>query len=182
MKKIIITSLYLFVCILSLFSQNTNYYTSTKTINGSGFTYKCDLDNTGSVILYNIHNKFTYTEWARKDGKPISDDVLLGYTATVSGGGEVKSRSNKIIREHFTAAEIKMVKGEGLLISMIINSSTGSIDEVCFKFLKRSPLCFIPPARYRALEVALLKNVPKFTVTEEGKKLNYCMMHWNYDF
>lgn len=55
MKTIIISMLF---CVTYLHAQ-TNYYTTTKTFNESGYTYQCDIPSYNLVILYNKSNSST---------------------------------------------------------------------------------------------------------------------------
>lgn len=45
-------------CVTYLHAQ-TNYYTTTKTFNESGYTYQCDIPSYNLVILYNKSNSST---------------------------------------------------------------------------------------------------------------------------
>ena len=60
--NLLIRTLIVSICILfyvSYLHTQTNCYTTTKTFNESGYTYKCDIPSYNLVILYNKSNSST---------------------------------------------------------------------------------------------------------------------------
>ena len=65
MKTLIVS-----ICILfyvAYLHAQTNYYTTTKTFNESGYTYQCDIPPYNLVTLYNKSNKWIYVHSIYKD-------------------------------------------------------------------------------------------------------------------
>ena len=73
MKTLIVS-----ICILfyvAYLHAQTNYYTTTKTFNESGYTYQCDIPPYNLVTLYNKSNKWIYVHSIYKDtGKNFVQD------------------------------------------------------------------------------------------------------------
>ncbi|MDR0565976.1 MAG: DUF5043 domain-containing protein [Prevotellaceae bacterium] len=161
------------------FNQNVSYYTSTKTIAGNGYTYKCDIDSYGDrVTLYNINNQLTYTKWTYKNGEipPYMIDDVLEETWT-------RPHSFSIVNNAFSAAEKTWIRATGHLfgVKMIIDSNTGRVSEVIFEFPKETRFQQIPLSTFRTIEVNLKSRI-WFTLTAEGRKLRYCRRAWSHDF
>lgn len=167
-----------------LFSANivaqTNYYTTTQTINQSGYTYQCDVvQDSKMVTLYNKENKLTYTNQIYKaTGK---ERPLFNNPDDVLDDDWTRTKSEKIVNSAFSADQRNIVKGEVLFISMYISPETGKVMEVSFNFTcKGDPFATIPVSVYRKIEIDL-KNCIWFTPTSEGKKLNYIYRGWDQE-
>ena len=166
-----------FCCIYT--SAQTNYYTQTKTFYEDGYTYQCDLRGSGFVTLYNKENKWTHVEEIYKDtgkhfvmpeaGIDLTEDDTWTYD---------KCRS--IVVEAFTTEQKLKVKGREIFITMFINTDTGKVDEVNFEFVTVGGYATIPVSVYRKIELKIKKNI-WFTLTEEGRKLNYIFQCWSQD-
>jgi hypothetical protein len=160
------------------FNQNVSYYTSTKTIAGNGYTYKCDIDSYNGITLYNINNQFTYTESTYKNGEipPYMIDDVVEETWT-------KPHSISIVNNAFSSAEKAWIRatGHSFSIKMFIDSNTGRVSEVHFTFPKGSRYQQIPLSTFRTIEVNLKSRI-WFTLTAEGRKLRYCRRAWSHDF
>lgn len=157
----------------------TNYYTSTKTFNESGYVYQCDVSASKLVTLYNKSNRWTYEKQIyTSTGKPFAmPDSCIDLTEDETW---TRSKRYSIVQNAFTAAEKQRVKGSELIITMIINSNTGKVDEVYFEFTNFDPYATIPVSVFRKIEMELKKNI-WFTPTIEGRKLNYILRWWNQD-
>jgi hypothetical protein len=170
----------LFPCVArsQAFNQNVSYYTTTKTIPGNGYTYKCDIDSHNGITLYNINNRLTYTKWRYKNGEmpPYMVDDVVEETWT-------KPHSFSIVNNAFSSAEKAWIRavGHSFSIEMIIDSNTGRVSEVYFTFPKGSRFQQIPLSTFRTIEVNLKSRI-WFTLTAEGRKLRYCMRGWSHDF
>ncbi|MCD7972367.1 MAG: DUF5043 domain-containing protein, partial [Candidatus Azobacteroides sp.] len=163
-------------------SGQTEFYAETKVITDEGYQYKCDVDNyTGLVTLYNITNKFTYTNWLNKDGSEIKEDVYFGRIPTLEQDDWTRQKCFSIVNNTFSEQQKKQMNNQSVGIRMIIDSTTGKVSEVDFTFSDNSPYQQIPLSVFREIEEELKKNI-WFTLTEDGKKLNYCMVVWMHDF
>ena len=175
--KAIITFIGILFC-ATIMAQN-NYYSTTKIFKESGYAYQCDVPSYKLVTLYNKESKWTYVNQIYKStGNPfIMPDAGIDLTEDDTW---TRSKRYSIVKDAFTAAEKQRVKGSELTITMIINSSTGKVDEVYFEFGNFGPYATIPVSVFRKIEVELKKNV-WFTLTNEGRKLNYILRWWGQD-
>ena len=157
----------------------TNYYTSTKTFNESGYVYQCDVSASKMVTLYNKSNRWTYVEQIyTSTGKPFV--MPMSGIDLTEDDTWTRIKYHSIVKEAFTATEKQKVKERELFITLIINSSTGKVDEVYFEFGNFGPYATIPVSVFRKIEMELKKNI-WFTPTAEGKKLNYIGLCWGQD-
>ena len=175
--KAIITFIGILFCAI-IMAQN-NYYIATKTFKESGYTYQCDVPSYKLVTLYNKENKWTYVNQVYKDtGKPFimpNEGIEL-----VKDDNWTDAKCSSIVNAAFSSDEKLHVRGRELIISLVINSSTGKVDEVYFNFVNFGPYATIPVSVFRKIEVELKKNV-WFNPTSEGKKLNYILHWWGQD-
>ncbi|MDR2129623.1 MAG: DUF5043 domain-containing protein [Odoribacteraceae bacterium] len=162
-------------------NPNISYYTTTRVIEGNGYTYQCDIDEADRITLYNANNKFVYVKWGNKDGSPMEAGVSNGSIETTENDTWSRSKSKSIVDNAFSAEEKAWVKGQAIIVIMIIDSETGKVIEVNFEFLKNTPYQQIPLAVFRKIELELKREI-WFKVTPAGKKLNYCMAFWLHEF
>jgi len=162
---------------LSGTTAQTYYYKTTKTFNENGYTYQCDVSVRGKfTVLYNKSNKYTYTDMTYKNGTRIGDnDIPLLEVDTWT-----KTKSYSIVNESFTSAEKQRLKALGFTVTMYIDSTTGKVIEVDFRFGNIHGAGTIPIYVYRRIELDL-KNQIWFTPTAEGKKMNYLMRAWVHE-
>jgi len=170
------------IVILSLFAQvchaQAYYYNETKTFYENGYTYQCDRASYGIVTLYNKANQYTYTPNANKDGSPLGDlDKLLPFIAPDNW---TKQKCFSIVNNAFSAAEKQRVKGAKVDVSMTVDTSTGKVIEVDFSLFYNTPTASIPVSTYRNLELALKSQI-WFTLTNNGKKLNFVKVGWMHE-
>ena len=177
MKTITSILCMVFCCIYT--NAQTNYYTETKTFYEDGYTYQCDLRSSGFVTLYNKANKWTYVNEVYKDTgeKFVMPDSGIDLTESDTW---TKKKYRSIVIEAFTTEQKFRVKGRKVSIGMFINTDTGKVDEVNFEFVNFGGYATIPVAVYRKIELEIKKNI-WFTLTEEGKKLNYILQWWAQD-
>jgi len=148
-------------------------YSTTHVIQGDGYTYQCDNKHGGMAKLYNSNDQFTYAKWIRKDGVPIDEAFL--FTRTITNGFEGREKADQIVRQIFNTEELNSVRESPLrlMVTMIINPDTGKVDEVNFEFPVPSGYSRVPVEKYRQIELTIKQNIT-FSITEAGKKLNYC--------
>ena len=172
--KTLLTLLSILFC-TNILAQ-TNYYTSTKTFTENGYTYQCDAHPSHFVTLYNKNNKFTYKEQIYKDtGKPFIMPRNK-YIELTQRDNWTRSKRFFIVNKAFSQEQKQRIKGEELIITMAINTTSGIVDEVYFEFTNFGPYATIPVSVFREIELEIKKNI-WFSVTAEGRKLNY-ILYW----
>ena len=177
--RTIITFLSLLFCVVSVSSQ-TNYYTTTNTFYETGYTYQCDVDIAEMVTLYNKSNKLTYVDVVYKaTGKLFSPTKPEEYNV-FEDDTWTKQLCHSIVNNAFSKSEKGRVKGRKFSITLYINSDTGKVTEVNFNFTTFSPYATIPISVYRKIETELKSKI-WFTITTQGKRLNYIMLSWGQE-
>jgi hypothetical protein len=182
MKTILTTIITLFLYAAFAVSQ-TNYYTKTKTFYKDGYTYQCDVRESGMVRLYNKTNKWTYVPQRHEDledpyylsdenyAPPFEDDL----------NKEISDWQRKEIVNNVLSEYRDLVKGRTLLIIMCIDSQTGKVSEVYFEFSSlTSPYAKIPVEVYRQIETQML-SIMGYTLTPIAKKMNYIYRSWKQE-
>lgn len=175
--KRIITFITLWFCIVGATAQ-TNYYTTTKTFNQSGYTYQCDVPVGQLVTLYNTENLLTYTDVVYKETGKFYSPELGDPLHILEEDTWTKQLCHSIVDNAFSDSEKSRVKGRTFGITMCINSETGKVDEVYFNFTAFGPYATIPVSVYRKMETELKSKI-WFTPTAEGRKLNYIYLGWS---
>jgi hypothetical protein len=178
MKRTILIQLVIVCSVISSIAQ-TNYYEVTKTLVENSYTYQCDVSVAKMVTLYNKVNQYTYVDQkinATGELVPIG-----GMKEPFEDDNWTKSRCYEIVESAFSAEQASRMKGRGITIAMYISPSTGKVMEVNFQFTTFNPAATIPLSVYRKIETDLKANI-WFVPTEFGKKLNYIMLWWRYNF
>jgi len=178
MQKVLITIL-TFLLYGTLTAQ-TNYYTTTKTFYEDGYVYQCDLDESGRVTLYNKDNRFTYSKYANKDGTPVSSDVLLGKVQLIEDDNWTRRKCGEIANNIFSATERVNVANKEYSVRMIVDTSTGKVNEVFFSFMFNGPFITVPVSTFRKLELALKEKI-WFIISPAGKKLKFIRRSWRQE-
>jgi len=168
--------IFIFLAYGSLSAQ-TNYYPSTKTFYEDGYVYQCEIDESGMITLYNKDNSFTYAHYANNDDTRVSDDVLLGRVQLIEDDNWTRSKCGEIANNVFSSSERVNVANGEYFVRMIVNTSTGKVDEVFFRFMYNDPFVTVPVSTFRKLELALKEKI-WFTVTPAGKKLKFIQRGW----
>lgn len=178
MQKVLITIL-TFLLYGTLTAQ-INYYPTTKTFYEDGYIYQCNLDESGRVTLYNKNNRLTNSKYANKDGTPVSSDVLLGKVQLIEDDNWTRRKSGEIADNIFSANERVRVANKEYSVRMIIDTSTGKVNEVFFSFMFNGPFITVPVSTFRKLELEL-KDKIWFTISPEGKKLKFILVAWRQE-
>ena len=171
------TIIFIAMLFCTVFSAaQTNYYTTSKVFYASGYTYQCDLSASGRVELYNVSNKWIgqYPSYKSTGETFVMPDAGIQLTTHASWLANEEKVKN-IVNATFTDAQKQTVTNEELAIIMYINTETGKIDDVYFRFLSDRPYAYIPVSVYRNIEVAIKENIQE-VLTDEGKKLNF--IYW----
>lgn len=177
-----VLSLLFMACILTMVSAQTYYYNTSKNFQENGYTYRCVTENWGYVTLFNTNNIHTFElGFKYKDGTSVTDaKILRAQIDLLEDDNWTKQRCLSIVDSAFTYMEKQRVGGEEFDVSMTINSNTGRVIEVDFRFYKDEPFATIPVSTYRKIEVAL-KNQVWFTPTAVGKQLQVLVRGWMHE-
>ena len=175
MKTNKILLMLLFSVFFTLNGAAQTEYSTTRTIQGDGYSYQCDNEG-GSIMLYNSNDQFTYAIWERRDGLPVDVGYFDGTIPTIINTIARHRQAQSIAVQIFTREELISVMelGPTLMIRMIIDPLTGNVAEVNFQFPETTGYAQFPLERYRQIELAIKENIT-FEITEAGKKLNYCI-------
>ena len=154
----------------------TNYYTTSKTFYENGYTYRCDLCASRFVDLYNVNNKWIgqFPSYKSTGETFVVPDVGIDLFTHASWLANEEKVEN-IVKAAFTAAQKQTITNQDITLTMYINTDTGKIDDVCFRFLNNEPYAYIPVSVYRNIELAIKENVQE-VLTDEGRKLNF--IYW----
>ena len=154
------------------------YYDVTKTFNENGYSYQCDKASYGIVTLYNKANQYTYSPYENKDGSSLGNlDNLLPF---IEPDNWTRQKCFSIVNDAFSPNEKQRVKGTKVDVSMTVNTSTGKVFEVDFRFYYSNPVATIPVSTYRNLELALKSQI-WFSLTNSGKKLKFVQIGWMHE-
>lgn len=182
MKKIIFITVLLFTT-CNIIAQ-TNYYTETKTFYEEGYTYQANKCKTGDIEIYNAENKWINKEQVYKETGEYFDMPDYGLEVLEESAWiEAAKTLYSILEECYTEDEKEKIKNtkRECVVNMYINPETGKVDDVLFSFSRISYYIYIPVSTFRKIELQI-KDKLSFTVTEEGKKLNYIYYWEDYQF
>ncbi|GHT33428.1 hypothetical protein FACS189434_07530 [Bacteroidia bacterium] len=167
-------------CISGTMAQ-TYYYDTSKTFSQNGYTYHCNTQSWGYVTLFNANNIYTDAKYVYKNGSTITNpDILDGTILLIAADDWTKQKCMSIVDNAFSAAEKTRVKGKEFDVSMTIDTNTGKVIEVDFRFYKNGPFATIPVTTYRIIEQNL-KNQVWFTLTSTGKQLKFVQRGWMHE-
>lgn len=176
----------LFACIIFAYlstglNAQINYYGQTKDIQIGNCVYFCNSPASELVSLHNKASKNIGIIQKYKDGSSLGPDFIENPISIYLNDDEtIAKKSFDIVHSSFSSEELLKLKGELLTIELYINSSTGAIDDVVFRFMRNSNYGIIKPEAFRKIETALKNNI-QFTLTDEGRKLNYIYLGWMQD-
>ena len=173
MKNIFTFLFLLLYCADIHLTAQTNYYPETKTFHENGYTYQCDVDEASMVSLKT--EQIDLTTGKRYEFTPGKPPLAREpYT---------KPQCFAIVNKAFSPEVKARIDGRELMIKLYIETATGKIADVVFKFTTGNLAKIytqVPVSVYREIEVELKKNV-RFTPSAVGKKLNYIFMFWKQD-
>ena len=162
---------FLFVLFLvALFDESfaQDYYTGKETIEANGVTFDVKI-STYSLSLDNVlYEKGKDPNLYYKDGSLV-EEVNYPETCTMISGGLAKA-----LMETFSESEyrqLQQLEGLSFWISYIIDPK-GNTIEVGFTVSKIAEMLALPPQKFALLENNV-KNYVKWTISPDGKKLQY---------
>lgn len=181
MKKIIITTLtVIMIGTGNLFSQNPMFPVPEflKEIDGVKYYY---VDIGPIRTIFSETNRFTNVFRTMKDGSKLTEEYDMGGVRTSGIAPDKREMTTEIVNSNLYRYS-KDIKGETLYVSLKINPETGKIWDVEFEFNKTGKITTaVPVEAFRQIEVDLRQFID-FTITEAGKRLNYCFFWWKHKF
>lgn len=175
MKRILLLTCLFFL--IQAIQAQPNYYTETKTFYENGYTYQCDVEPSGRIILYN-ESYATLAEDVTQIFKDTGDTFYLLHYEREKQIYDYMITSNvgKNSVKTILAPYKSILKDKELLMEFVVNSVTGKIDEVYFRIYRGGPYVQIPISVFREIELSLIGT--QFNLTEFGKRLNYLYLCW----
>ena len=172
-KKVIVLVSLLFV-LVDMYAQ-TFYYDTTQVFYAQ--RYVCDVtQESKSVRLYSKSNKFTEVEAVNKEtGAEITDAERK--EANFVDDSQLWGKCLSILNESFSEEERTRVQGCKFIIILRVDTNTGIIRDVEYRFPAVSMLATVPVSVYQEMEIKLKKEIV-FNITEKGKRFNYIPFVW----
>ena len=172
-KKVIVLVSLLFV-LVDMYAQ-TFYYDTTQVFYAQ--RYVCDVtQESKSVRLYSKSNKFTEVEAVNKEtGAEMTDAERK--EANFVDDSQLWGKCLSILNESFSEEERTRVQGCKFIIILRVDTNTGIIRDVEYRFPAVSMLATVPVSVYQEMEIKLKKEIV-FNITEKGKRFNYIPFVW----
>jgi quinolinate synthase len=183
-------SLFLVIACLLLFITSvmaqTNYYSVSDTFPQNGYTYLCEVDASGLVLLYNQANVYVSDHELYKNGDSLSlvtKKARYDWELPVISGGNYFESRNRILA---IAADVlspnQLSSPSSLDVSVTINTTTGKVMEVEFWFVKQYAFATVPVSQYREIEQRIkADSAIWFTLSDFGKQLNRIKLEFDYE-
>ncbi len=162
-KKVIVLVSLLFV-LVDMYAQ-TFYYDTTQVFYAQ--RYVCDVtQESKSVRLYSKSNKFTEVEAVNKEtGAEMTDAERK--EANFVDDSQLWGKCLSILNESFSEEERTRVQGCKFIIILRVDTNTGIIRDVEYRFPAVSMLATVPVSVYQEMEIKLKKEIV-FNITEKG--------------
>lgn len=185
MKKLLI----LIGIIASTFVANgqTPYYPKEKTVHhlNGGIIYNSDNRFYPLITMYNAANKFHNTPLSYADGRLLSMssmEELLSKPYSMPEGMDNKIMSLSLAV--FTSEQKASLKGESIVVSLILDPIGGRVLEVEFTLdvMAGKRINMLPPDSLRALEMTLKNNNLYVSPTQFGRSLSRINKTYNVEF
>jgi hypothetical protein len=133
----------------------------------------------GRATLYNKANKYTYAKITYKDGKPLPREVEWGNVYLFEDDEWTKPKCNEIVNMAFSSVADRL-KEDMISVSLIVDPNTGKVIEVNFDFINSTGFATVAVSTYRKIEEGLKASI-YFTLTNEGKSLNFFEVFWRQE-
>ena len=143
------------------------------------YAYKCNfLERAKVTFLYNNENRWFNTDNIYKATGKVYFYDGTEETNNIVDDQQMINLAYSIIDNAFTRSTANQFESYVLGIVMYLDSNTGKVSEVSFRFSPFVPYARIPISVYRDIELKLKEQI-SFTTTDVGKQLNYIMLSWN---
>ena len=150
--------------------------------NSNTFTFRSVVSTSNMVFLHNTANTRMDVWPTFKDGSPLTERIKLGQELLLERDNWTRNRAHSVINNAFTHAERQRLRQRdaALITSMIIDTTTGRVVEVEFRFLANCEFATFPVSVFRHIELEL-KRLLYFTPTEIGRQLNFVRRTWTQE-
>ena len=170
MKTLVILVITTVIGITTLYSQN-NYYTESKTFEGDGYKYQCNVSASKNVLLYDKNNRLTgqypkYKSTGELFVYPVEGVKLYQYDA------QIEKQIRQLVYEVFRKHQQPVIADKSLYMIFYLNSESGVVDELEFEFVNFGPYAQIPIDVYSEIEKRIKDSI-QFEITNFGKTLNF---------
>ena len=143
------------------------------------YAYVCDTLMNLGIYYYNLDNHPGRGDVRYKTGEPRHlEEILADKVKHVVISDAIHELMHSIVDNAFSKEQAALLEGKKFSIVLNISSSDGTITDVYFKCWATDGYKSVPIEVFREIEVRL-KNEVQFTLTEEGKKMNYCFLAWS---
>ena len=124
---------------------------------------------------YNKENEYANVPLVYKDTGSSPDYDL--QESRVEDDDWTSWRSENIVNSVLRRNHKQLVLGHKLGIGIYVDSATGKVIGVDFRFLETSPLAEVPITVFREIELRM-KDEIHFTLTDTGRQYNYLYFGW----
>lgn len=129
------------------------------------------------ISLYNLQNHPGRGEIAYADGSWLDTtqypwNLLDFYVVTDA----ISDYMHSVVNNAFTVQQADSLDGRKMTIELNISSADGRVTDVYFNFPSFYHYSKIPVSVFREIEVKLKQII--FELTDEGRRLTYCLLSW----
>ena len=175
----------IFVCLLcsvSLLAQrdytlHEPFEYKSDTLYMENYAYIADTLAGVRISLYNLQNHPGRGEVAYADGSWLDTtqypwNLTDFYVVTDA----ISDYMHSVVNNAFTVQQADSLDGRKMTIELNISSVDGRVTDVYFNFPSFYHYSKIPVSVFREIEVKLKQII--FELTDEGRRLTYCLLSW----
>ncbi|MFI3294475.1 MAG: DUF5043 domain-containing protein [Rikenellaceae bacterium] len=169
---------------LSLACAQTNYYPHDSGVARGDSVVMEYVTEFGERKVYNHDQRYVFVDRVRKDGQPMSQEVLFGKRPTFNGATIPIGQCYELVKAQLPEPLLEYLSQEvsyHFTININMDSQTGGVVDVYYSFGSESRYVSIPPEVLGKIEKVLRDNL-RFRMTDEGRELNYCFFSWTINF
>ena len=181
MKKILLVAVFMLIA-SSLFAQrdytlHEPFEYKSDTLYMENYAYVADTLAGVRISLYNLQNHPGRGEIAYADGSELDTTRLLeGLPDFYVVTDAMYDYMTEIVDDAFTVQQADSLEGRKMSIELNISSIDGRVTDVYFGFPSFYYYTKIPVSVFREIEVKLKQII--FELTDEGRRLTYCLLSW----
>ena len=150
-------------------NAQTRFYDTDRTFNEQGFTYVSH--EMGALVrLHNREQRWIGVMERNRDGTG-GGEMELPPPFQTNSHAQMNQLARTIINNAFTPAERQRIRGERLTVIMYLDTNTGRVDDVEFRFVRVGGFATIPVTTYRRIELELKERI-QFVMTDAGRRRN----------
>jgi hypothetical protein len=141
------------------------------------YAYIADTLQMYRISLYNLQNHPGRGEIAYADGSWLDTtqypwNLPDFYVVTDA----ISDYMHSVVNNAFTVQQADSLDGRKMTIELNISSADGRVTDVYFNFPSFYHYSKIPVSVFREIEVKLKQII--FELTDEGRRLTYCLLSW----